>query len=64
MLVATVDAYPQGDLLHRMHAMEWLENSLNHQSVVNADSVDAAWWRAELLYSLNYVLDHYVPDHT
>jgi hypothetical protein len=64
MLVATVDAYPQGDLLHRVHAMEWLENSLNHQSVVNADSVDAAWWRAELLYSLNYVLDHYVPDHT
>jgi hypothetical protein len=44
--------------------MEWLENSLNHESVVNADAVTAGWWRAELLYSLNYVLDHYVPDHT
>jgi hypothetical protein len=64
MLVATVDAYPQGDLLHRVRAMEWLERSLNHQSVVNAEATDSTWWRAELLYSLNYVLDHYMPDHT
>lgn len=68
MLVATVDAYPQADFKRRVRAMEWLENSLNHPSVVNAeantDTMDAAWWRAELLYSLNYVLDHYAPDHT
>lgn len=58
MLVATVDAYPQADLMHRVRAMEWLEKSLNDRSVVNSDAVDTSWWRAELEYSLNYALEH------
>jgi hypothetical protein len=61
MLIATVDAYPQGDLLHRVRAMEWLEKSLNQPSVVGADAESTDWWRAEFLYSLHYILDHQLP---
>ena len=64
MLIATVDAYPQGDLVHRVRAMEWLEKSLNQPTIQGADAESTDWWRAELLYSLHYILDHNAPDHT
>jgi hypothetical protein len=57
MLIATVDAYPSGDLFQRAKALNWMEKVLSHDSVAIADGDEKSyWWRAELLYGLRYLL--------
>jgi hypothetical protein len=56
MVVATVDAFPQGDAFERSKALYWLERRLGDESVAKADADNNNWWRAELLYSLGYLL--------
>jgi hypothetical protein len=57
LLVATVDAFPNGDRVQRARATRWLENQINQESVLAADTVQHNWWRAELLYSLLHTLE-------
>jgi hypothetical protein len=52
LLVATVDAFPNGDVIQRARATGWLETQLNQADVLAADTVAQNWWRAEVLYSL------------
>jgi hypothetical protein len=56
MLIATVDAYPIGNILQRAKALQWLESAVQQQSVEAADTEPTNWWRAELLYALKHVL--------
>jgi len=56
MLIATVDAFPSGDRMQRARATEWLEKQLNHEGVLNAETVGRNWWRAEVLYALRQTL--------
>lgn len=55
MTVATVDAFPSGNVFQRAKALKWLENTLNDESVLASDK-RKEWWRAEVLYSLNYAM--------
>lgn len=61
LLIATVDAYPAGDLRERARALEWLEVNLNQPTIRNADTQRDDWWRAELLYALRHVLERIGP---
>jgi hypothetical protein len=61
LTVATVDAFPSGNVLQRAKALKWLENVLDDESVSSSDSRNN-WWRAELLYSLNYTIKHSVRN--
>jgi hypothetical protein len=54
-LVATVDAYPSGTLSQKAKAVRWLEANLNYKSVQSIDT-RKDWWKAEVLYSLNYAM--------
>lgn len=56
LLIATVDAFPNGDMLDRAKSLLWPENTLNQESVLNADSIKDNWWRSEFLYALKYML--------
>jgi hypothetical protein len=56
MLIATIDAFPSGDVFERTKALLWLERILSHESVINSDTTKENWWRAELLYALRYAL--------
>jgi hypothetical protein len=56
MLVGTADAYSNGNVLQRAKALVWLEEALSQESVVEADTTPENWWRAELLFALNYLL--------
>jgi hypothetical protein len=53
--IATIDAYANGDLLQKTRALGWMERTLSHESVNNADAEQENWWRAELLIALNYL---------
>jgi biotin carboxyl carrier protein len=55
MLIATVDAYPSGDIFQRARARNWIDSALSERSVLAADADTNNWWRAELLYALKYV---------
>jgi hypothetical protein len=55
LIVATVDAFPNGTTLQQAHALMWLERAVSHDSVLNADTIPDNWWQAELLYALNYL---------
>ncbi len=57
MIVATVDAYASGGFFQKAKALRWLERALDDKSVANADRNGNNWWRAELLISLQYVLN-------
>jgi hypothetical protein len=61
LTVATVDAFPSGNVFQRAKALKWLENVLDDESVSSSDSRNN-WWRAELLYSLNYAIKHSVRN--
>jgi len=56
LIVATVDAYPNGTVWDRARAVLWFE-----QAIKQADrgrepiSKSANWWAAELLFALNYL---------
>lgn len=54
VLAATVDAFPNGTRLQRAKAQQWIENALDHESTVAADTVQSNWWRSELLYALRH----------
>jgi hypothetical protein len=56
MLIATVDAFSNGDVFERTKALLWLEMNIDQKSVVNSDGIKDNWWRAELLYALRYTL--------
>jgi hypothetical protein len=58
MLIATVDAYPAGNFLQRGRALSWLDAAVTSKSVATADANTNNWWRAELLYALNYLQNH------
>jgi hypothetical protein len=64
MLIATVGAYPSGNILQRASTLQWLESALQQQSVVAADTEPTNWWRAELLYAMKYLanLTSVLPD--
>ena len=62
MLIATADAYSQGGRMQRARALTWLEHALDQPSVLQESSRLENWWRAELLISINYVLDRGAPD--
>jgi S-adenosylmethionine/arginine decarboxylase-like enzyme len=53
LIVATVDAFTSGDTFERAKALKWLERTLDDDSI-SASDVHNNWWRAEILYSLNY----------
>jgi len=56
MLIATVDAYPSGDIFQRARTRNWIDSALSERSVLAADAdTTTNWWRAELLYALKYV---------
>jgi hypothetical protein len=55
MLIATVDAYPSGDIFQRARARNWIDSALSERSALTADADTNNWWRAELLYALKYV---------
>jgi hypothetical protein len=57
LLIGTADAYRNGNIVQRAKALVWLEEALDQRSVVTADTAPDNWWRAELLYSLRYVLE-------
>jgi hypothetical protein len=57
LLIGTADAYRNGSIIQRAKALAWLEEALEQRSVVTADTTPDNWWRAELLYSLRYVLE-------
>jgi hypothetical protein len=61
LTVATVDAFRSGDIFQRAKALKWLENVVEDESVSSSDSRNS-WWRAELLYSLNYAIKHSVRN--
>jgi len=56
MLVATADAYPHGNLWQRARALQWVEQELSRPELDAADTLADNWWRAELLFSLEYLL--------
>jgi hypothetical protein len=56
VLVATVDAYPEGGLRQRARALRWIEATLADPRVLATDTEHRAWWRAEYLYGLRYAL--------
>jgi hypothetical protein len=64
MLIATVDAYPNGNLLQKARALSWVERTLGHESVKNADAEQENWWRGELLIALNHLVRHVENDVT
>jgi hypothetical protein len=64
MLIATVDAYPNGNLLQKARALSWIERTIAHESVKNADAEQENWWRGELLIALNYLVRHVENDAT
>jgi hypothetical protein len=41
----------------RARALRWLERNLNQPGINAVDTCHPDWWRAEILYALNYVLD-------
>jgi hypothetical protein len=63
MLIATVDAYGNGSIFQKVRALTWIERTLSHESIKNADTEPKNWWRAELLIALNYVLQHAQAGH-
>jgi hypothetical protein len=56
MVIATVDAYPNSNVVQRAKALQWLESALQQPSVITADTQPDNWWRGELSYALQYVL--------
>jgi hypothetical protein len=64
MLIATIDAYPNGNLLQKARALSWVERTLGHESVKNADAEQENWWRGELLIALNHLVRHVENDVT
>lgn len=56
LLIGTVDAYHNGGIVQRAHALAWIETALDQTSVASADTLPDPWWRAEVLYSIKYVL--------
>jgi hypothetical protein len=61
-IVATIDAYPNGDVLDRVRAVRWLQGALRQDTVLKADANDNNWWRAELLYGLRYLEQNSRPS--
>jgi hypothetical protein len=57
-VIATADAYPNGGPLQRAKALIWLEKALNQDSLVHAESIEANWWRSEILLALHVLVDH------
>ena len=55
MLIATVDAYSNGNILQKGRALDWINVALSKQSVLTADANTESWKRAELLYAIKYV---------
>jgi hypothetical protein len=55
LIIATVDAYPNGTLWERARALYWFERALEQTSLREAHSHPDNWWRSELLYALNYL---------
>ena len=55
MLIATVDAYPNGTIFQKARARNWINAALSKHSVLTADANTENWKRAELLYALKYV---------
>jgi len=58
MLIATVDAYPNGELFQRGRARNWIDIAVSDNGVLTADANTNNWWRAELLYALKYLQNH------
>ena len=61
LLVGTVDAYGNGSPLQRAKALIWLERALTQQGLAAADTIVENWWRAEVLFGLQYVLERSGP---
>jgi hypothetical protein len=55
MLIATVDAYPSGDIFQKGRARSWIDAALSKPSVLTADADANNWARAEVLYALKYL---------
>lgn len=55
MLIATVDAYGNGDVFQRARASYWVDAALSADDVQNSDARLLEWRRAELLFALRYV---------
>jgi len=54
-LMATVDAYPNGNWMQKSHALHWMEAALRDPRVTSSpENENRSWWRAELLYALRY----------
>ncbi|GAB2862865.1 hypothetical protein GCM10027277_34330 [Pseudoduganella ginsengisoli] len=58
MLMATVEAYPHGTIQQKIRALSWIEQTLAHESVRNADTEQGNWWRAELGIAINHLVRH------
>lgn len=54
-LIATTDAYHNGGIFQKTRALTWMEETLLHDSVKNADAEQGNWWRAELLIAINHL---------
>lgn len=55
-LIATADAFHDGNLLQRARALKWIEQSLE-TGLSEDDEKRADWWRAELVYAMRYITD-------
>ncbi|HEY4029074.1 MAG TPA: hypothetical protein VGM25_01915 [Caulobacteraceae bacterium] len=60
-LVATADAFPNGALMEKVKALEWIETVTSDKTLREADASSVNWWRAELLCSVNYLYDRTAP---
>jgi hypothetical protein len=55
-LIATADAYAAGNYRERTSALLWMEDALDREAVIHAETQVQNWWRAEFLLALRYVL--------
>ncbi|MBT9610550.1 MAG: terpene cyclase/mutase family protein [Aquabacterium sp.] len=60
-LIATIDSYKDGDLIQKSKALHWIEATLMHNSVKDADREQNNWWRSELLIALNHAREKSAP---
>ena len=62
MLIATADSYGSAsNILQKAKTIEWLERALENKGLGEAETIRDFWWRAEILLSINYILDHSEP---
>jgi hypothetical protein len=60
-LVATVEAYPQGNLMGRERAIDFAESLISKENLL-AETKSQGWVAAELLIALRHMRAHYLSD--